>query len=64
MLTAMQMEYFKKDFNTVLLKVVEREHIMEIDASCTATTIMSDPMRISFTFDAILQKNNIKGGNL
>jgi len=56
MLTAMQMEYFKKDFDAVLWKVIEREHILEIDASVTVTTMMSNPTKVEFTFVAIFEK--------
>jgi len=61
MLTAMQMKYFKGDFNAILWKVVEREHMLGIDASVTTTSIMTDPTKVSFTFDAIFEKKNIKG---
>ena len=46
MLTAMQMKYFKEDLNAVLWEVVERERILGIDASVTATIMMADPMKV------------------
>ena len=58
MLTAMQMEYFKNDFKAVLDEVMIRENVMEIDASCTGSIIMSDPMKVEFTFVAIFEKNS------
>jgi len=61
MLTAMQMKYFKEDLNAVLWKVVERERILGIDASVTATIMMADPMKVEFSLVAIFEKLKNKG---